>query len=171
MPKYLIIGRAGSGKSTVSRELRRRGLDARDADEVSGLARWEDAITKRPATVADVTFVDYAKVRWNWVSAAVDALLAEPGTIFLCGGADNDLAEGGKFDRVFMLCVSPDIQVQRLSTRTDNPYGTHPEMIPHIIEEQRDLAARAQAAGAVMLDADQPVAKVAIDLLQELDKD
>jgi dephospho-CoA kinase len=39
MRAYLITGNPGSGKSTLAAELTRRGLIARDADD---LASWED---------------------------------------------------------------------------------------------------------------------------------
>jgi dephospho-CoA kinase len=41
--KCLVIGRAGSGKSSVANEIKGRGYNAFDADKVPGLARWEDA--------------------------------------------------------------------------------------------------------------------------------
>ena len=47
----LITGRSGSGKSTVYRELRRRGLPAFDTDRVAGLARWVDAVSLKTVEV------------------------------------------------------------------------------------------------------------------------
>jgi adenylate kinase family enzyme len=166
--KKLIIGRAGSGKSSVARELLTRGYDAYDADKVPGLARWEDAKTGQPTRPNDVAYIDSSKFHWNWQTKKIDSLLASKPNLFLCGGADNDLSFASSFDQTFILNPSPRVQSQRLQSMQrsqENTYGTHPDMIPIVLAEQAELAAAAAEMGATVINADQPIDKVVDDIL------
>jgi dephospho-CoA kinase len=166
--KYLIIGRAGSGKSSVAKELNSRNLTAFDADNVPGLAGWENATTGEAATPPDSTFVDSAKFHWNWQKSVVRKLLAEHSDLFLCGGADNDLEFVPAFDRTFVLDVSPEVQTKRLQSQqraAENSYATHPEMIPIVLAEQKELVTTAASLDAITVNANQPIEKVVDEIL------
>jgi broad-specificity NMP kinase len=169
--KYLVIGRAGSGKSSVASELKDRGHNALDADKVSGLAQWEDAITGQPTTPEDITNVDSSKIHWNWQAEKIAGLLASEGDLILCGGADNDLSFVPSFDQTFVLDVSPKIQTERLKSltrSTENPYGTHPDMIPIVLAEQAELVSATTKLGAIAINADQPIEKVVDEFLSHI---
>ena len=169
MARFLVIGRAGSGKTAVARELQRRGLVAFDADEVAQLSAWIDLATGKPTAVDPTSVVDYSKVDWLWDETVLAKVLADHnnGDVFLCGGAGNDLALGQKyFDVIFFLVVDPQTQRSRLLTRTDNTYGKNPRMIPKIITQQAELRTRAAAAGALEIDATQPITRV-VDAIVE----
>lgn len=168
MSHYLIMGRAGSGKSSIATEFAGRGYPALDTDEIEGLARWED-LTGRAATLTDYTNVDLAHFRWTWNPTRLAQVLAESPDLILCGSADNDLAQAKQFDQIFVLDVSPDIQANRLATRTNSDYGRSPEMIPRIVAEQQRLVTEALALGAIAVDADQPISDVVNQVLACID--
>jgi adenylate kinase family enzyme len=171
--KYLVIGRAGSGKSSVAGELKERGHNALDADKVQGLARWEDAITGHPTSPEDIAYVDSSRFHWNWQTEKMADLLASEESLFLCGGADNDLSFVPSFDQTFVLDVNPKSQTRRLESvqrNQDNPYATHPDMVPIVLAEQADLVNSAIKLGAVAIDANQPLRKVFDEILSHIDE-
>lgn len=153
MGKYLIGGRAGSGKTAVAEALSRRGFNAYDGDRVPGLAHWEDTATGQPATLADYTNVDISRYKWLWDKGRLSHLLATKDTVILCGSADNDLDFASYFDHIFVLHTLPEVQAERLRTRTTNDYGRSEAMIPKIVAEQQDFTRRALALGATAIDA------------------
>lgn len=165
MGKYLIGGRAGSGKSSVATELRPRGFNAYDGDHVSGLAHWEDVTTGTVATLTDYTHVDTSRYHWLWDKNRLNELLAQQQEVILCGSANNDLDFADCFDRIFALDVRPEVHANRLRTRTDNNYGRSETMIPKIVAEQQDFIQRALALGAVAIDAEQPLETVVDDII------
>ena len=170
MSHFLILGRAGSGKTAVAHELRRRGLAAFDADEVKNLSNWIELSSGKHVSVDPAAVIDYTKVDWLWDEDILVKLLTPQteGDLFLCGGAGNDLALGQKyFDKIFFLAVTPEIQHARLLARTNNNYGKNPRMIPKIIAQQAQLRSQAIATGALEIDANQPIAKV-VDAILEL---
>lgn len=172
--KYLIIGRAGSGKSSVAHELKNRGYNALDTDGVPGLARWEDAETGEPKRPTDIAYVDSSKFHWNWQKTIIENLLAENDELFLSGGADNDLTFMPSFDQTFVLNVNPDIQTRRLQSQQrnqENRYATHPDMIPVVLKEQKELVEAASKLGAVVINADRPLQKVVDKILNYTKKD
>jgi adenylate kinase family enzyme len=171
--KYLVIGRAGSGKSSVAREIKGRGYNAFDADKVPGLARWEDATTGEPSRPRDVRFVDSSKFHWNWQNGKVTELLTGENDIFLCGGADNDLSFVPSFNQTFVLDISPEIQTERLKSlqrSAENPYATHPDMISVVLAEQAELVKAATKLGAIAINANQALDKVVDEILSHIDE-
>jgi dephospho-CoA kinase len=167
--RYLITSRSGAGKSTVCRELQRRGLPAFDGDDVPGLAGWADAVSGRPVTLDyGQQIIDRDRFHWNWKPAVLHQLLDSHPQLFLCGSADNQLEFHGLFDRVFVLTLPPDIQRRRLIVRTSHDYGKHPAMQDRIITEQRIFAAATVAAGAQAINANRPVTRIVDDIVQVL---
>ena len=117
---YLITGRAGSGKSTVCLELRRRSQQAFDADDVPGLAHWIDRQTGQITEVDHSRYVDYQKVGWDWDAAVMNSFLSHRPSSFLCGSASNQLLFHDRFRQVFMLGLGPDEHRKRLETRENH---------------------------------------------------
>lgn len=101
----LLTGTSGVGKSTVVRELRRRGHRAYDADD-DGFSepRGDDG-------------------RWGWRADAVAELLArEPdGLLFFAGASEEQAAL--PFDYRVLLTAPRPVIAERLRTRTTNTYG------------------------------------------------
>ena len=162
--RILITGRAGSGKSTVMRELRSRGYNAFDTDEVPDLSRWIDKQTGQPTTVGDIQFVDVSRYYTAWDRTVLEKFLAKHNDVFMCGSSGNDLSFEDLFDRHFVLQVEPQTQIHRLLTRTDNDYGKDPRMHAHITAAQKDHVESAQKLGAITIDAE-PDAQTVVDTI------
>lgn len=165
MGKYLITGRAGSGKSAVTRELKRRGFLAFDSDDVVGLSGWHDRKTEKLIQVSDNSYVNLDKLHWTWNEVRVQDLVKDNESFFLCGGAENDLSFAPLFDGCLVLDVTPDNQISRVKNRTDNNYGQDPRMFSRLIENQRLHLLSALANGATSINADLPIQVVVSQII------
>src|SRR3954454_4623727 len=100
----LLTGMSGAGKSTLVRELRRLGHVAYDADD--------DGFSERRA-----------QSRWGWRADLVADLLARnaSGLLFFAGCSEEQTWL--PFDVRVLLTAPEAVRVERLLTRSGNPYG------------------------------------------------
>ena len=100
MARVLLTGMSGAGKSTLLAAIARRGYTTIDTDydgwELSG-ALWDEP--------------------------RMSALLAEHTTIAVSGTAQNQGRFYDRFKHVIYLRVPLEILLDRVRTRTNNPYG------------------------------------------------
>ena len=125
---YLIEGVSGTGKTSVCKELRRRGFHAINGD--TDLAYQGDPETGEPT--------DEVPSHWHhiWDVEKVRVLVAdhsEPVTFF-CGGSRNFSKFQDLFDGIFVLDIDLDTLSQRLDQRPDDEFGGQPS--------ERDLILR-----------------------------
>jgi hypothetical protein len=159
---YLIEGVSGTGKSSVLRELRRRGYQAIDGD--NELAYQGDPMTGEATDAEDPRHShhiwDVARVR----SIARDR--AEERTFF-CGGSRNHSQFLDVFDQVFILDVDAETLNHRLDNRQDNPTGKTPGERAHIL--------RLHATGedlpqdGITVDATKPLHRVVDEIVARTD--
>jgi hypothetical protein len=123
---FLITGNPGSGKTTIARELTRRGLIAVDADDT---AHWETSSgvpVSQPQHTTDEWLLGH---RWVWSRARIEAAIrphvAAGRHIFLCGIAMNQRDMFDLFTTVFLLSIDHATQL-RGSTRRTTRSGTQP---------------------------------------------
>lgn len=115
----LVSGNPGSGKSTLTSELQRRGYRALDADLVPGLAAWLNA---DGAIVGDASMTPtrelLATCFWGWSAARLDEVLVElGGQGILLGIAVNQWEFIERFDRLVLLELDLVTQRERVSSR------------------------------------------------------
>jgi len=164
---YLIDGVSGAGKSTVARELERRGYHVIHGDRA--LAYYGDPRTGEPLgePPVDPEADELARWygRWIWPVAKVKSLLADhshPMTFF-CGGSRNSDRFVDLFDGVFLLEVDLDTLHRRLAGRTGDDFGG--------TSTERALVVRVHATGdglakhATPIDATRPVDRVVDEIL------
>src|ERR1700683_1375980 len=125
MSAVLITGCAGAGKSAIAIVLARRGLACIDDDEDSFLARFvapAGAVAEEPA---EPGFAWLSRHSWAWDPARLDELIraAAPATLYVCGGADNELEVAGRFTRVFLLEIDEPTMLARIAARRNNDWG------------------------------------------------
>ena len=132
---------SGVGKSTLVRELRRRGLRAYDADD--------DGFSE-----------PRADGRWGWwVERVADVLKqgeAAPDLVFFAGCSEEQATL--PFDYRVLLTAPAEILVQRLMARTTNAYGRSGEQRAQVLADQLGLP-----AGATQAEAD-PIGDVGCDI-------
>lgn len=154
---YLVEGVSGTGKTSVCRELNRRGYQAINGDRE--LAYQGDPGTGEATDTA-------AHQHHIWDVRRVRALVAnhrEPVTFF-CGGSRNFAKFIDLFDEVFVLDIDLDTLHRRLAQRPRDEWGSRPS--------ERDLIVRLHRTKediphtGVMVDATRPLADVVGEILR-----
>src|SRR6201999_2739247 len=95
-------------------------------DEDPFLARFVDlAGTVVAEEPAELDFAWLSRHNWEWDAGRLAALIraAAPATLYLCGGADNQLDLADRFTQVFLLEVDESTMLARLDERQDNEWG------------------------------------------------
>ena len=122
MSTVQIAGCSGAGKTTIAAVFARRGLTAIDADDDPLLARTVDAaanvVEEEPE---EPDFAWLSRHRWAWDPVRLDALTraAALATLYVCGGADNQLELADRFTQVFLLEIDEPTMLARLDARRD----------------------------------------------------
>ena len=100
---------SGTGKSSVVRELVARGYKAVDTDD-----GWSEP---------------QPDGRQLWREDAIDALLSteDADVLFVAGCEENQARFHARFDHIVLLSAPVDTLLERLATRTGNPYGKAPD--------------------------------------------
>jgi hypothetical protein len=156
---YLVEGVSGTGKTSVCRELNRRGYQAINGDRE--LAYQGDPATGEATDTA-------AHEHHIWDVGRVRALVAdhqEPVTFF-CGGSRNFSKFVDLFDGVFILDIDLETLHRRLDQRPKDEWGSKPS--------ERDLIVRLHRTNedipgsGVVIDATRPLADVVGDILRQV---
>lgn len=157
--RFLIDGLSGTGKSTVTLELRKRGYTAFDADEA--FAYNGDLETGEPLDDKELR-------RWLWNGNLLDAALEAAGdeVVFVCGGADDQTKYENRFNAIFTLIADDATITERLQSRTNNVYGKDPEELALQLAYNKGAIKYAKERGKVMIDATRPVTEVVDEILQ-----
>ncbi len=159
----MITGCSGAGKTTIAAVLARRGLAAIDADDDPLLARSVDAVgnvvEEEPAAP---DFAWLAQHSWAWNPARLDELIraAAPATLYVCGGAANELELADRFTQVFLLEIDEPAMLARIDARQDNDWGRIGDTREYLRRFLPGYQARLRASGAIPIDATQPLDQV-----------
>jgi thymidylate kinase len=154
MPKVLVTGMSGTGKSTALKLLGKRGHHVVDTDA----DRWSEWITL-PDGTRD----------WIWCEDAVDELLAHhfQGSLFVAGCKSNQGKFYRRFDHIALLSAPADVLLSRIAARTNNPYGKIPRERDLILHYLKVVEPVLRASATIELDATQPIHQV-VRQLEEL---
>lgn len=163
MAAYLITGEAGTGKSSVAAELRKRGYLAYDADET--LAYHAERATGKPILEK---LEHYTQTAWIWDAARLRALLASHKDVFLTGASDNQHEFYPLFTKIFILTLDATTLTQRLQNRRAGDYGMHPEELQEILRTFAGFTRRTIEDGALPIDATKPLETVVDEILASI---
>ena len=154
MPKVLITGMSGTGKSTVLDKLGSRGHRVVDTD-TDTWSRW-------------VTLPDGA-LDWVWREDAVAELLTghRDGSLFVAGCKSNQGRLYPLFDHIVLLSAPAEVLLARIAERTGNPYGKRPEERALIPEHLAEVEPLLRATATLEIDAAAPIDEV-VRQLEEL---
>jgi gluconate kinase len=155
---YLIEGVSGTGKSSVCKELQRRGHHAVNGDDE--LAYQGDPETGEPTD-------GFTHEHHIWQVDRVRALVADQdqAATFFCGGSRNFSKFLELFDGVFVLDVDRDTLDRRLDQRSETEWGgkqTERELIERLHRTKEDIP-----SDGIVIDATIPVARVVDEILRQ----
>lgn len=179
MPLIYITGSAGSGKSTVRKELVRLGYTAYDVDE-DKLKAWYDKKTNVLAehqkpweeSLEDRNWRQnyLLKVERHHIEEIAKAARGSSKPVFVTGVNPNDNEIWDLFDKVIHLSVSNETLEHRLEHRTSK-YGKHPDDRENILKWNKTIDSQNEANGAVIVNAEQPLDQIIKDILRIAEED
>lgn len=158
MRNYLVEGVSGTGKSSVCRELRRRGYHAIDGDR--DLAYQGDPETGKPTDGG-------SHEHHIWPVDRVRVLVANQAeaVTFFCGGSRNFSRFVDLFDGVFVLEVDLETLNRRLEKRPEDEWGgqqAERELIARLHRTKEDIP-----RNGVVIDASAPIARVVDEIVRQ----
>jgi len=149
MSAVQITGCSGAGKTIIAAVLARRGLAAIDADDDPLLARSVDAAGNVVEEPEEPDFAWLSQHSWAWNPARLDELIraAAPATLYVCGGADNELELADRFTQVFLLEIDEPTMLARIDARQDNDWGRIGDTREYLRRRLPELQDRLRAFG------------------------
>jgi AAA domain-containing protein len=159
---YLIEGVSGTGKTSVCKELQRRGYYAINGD--NELAYQGDPDVGKPTD-------SFGHGHHIWHVGKVRTLVAnhDEAVTFFCGGSRNFSCFVDLFDGVFVLEVDLDTLNRRLDERTEDEWGgrqTERELILRLHRTKEDIP-----KNGIVIDATAPLARVVDEILRQSEAD
>jgi AAA domain-containing protein len=146
--RVLLTGMSGTGKSTLVRELGRRGYAAHDADEGFSEPRGDG--------------------RWGWRTDLVAELLARaPGRLVFFAGCSEEQAQL-PFDLRVLLTAPDAVLVERLRTRTANSYGRAGHELSQVLADLAHVEPLLRRSADLVLTTTVPPGQVADVLLRRI---
>ena len=144
MARVLVTGMSGAGKTTVLDELRRRGHMTVDTDDDG----WE---------LPDGT----------WDEQRMQRLLVSNPDVIVSGTVENQGLFYVHFEHVVLLSAPLQVLVQRVSTRTNNPYGKTSEQQVEIARYVDNVEPLLRRGATLELDGQLPTSDLA-DVIEDL---
>jgi dephospho-CoA kinase len=167
MPNILITGVQGAGKTTITAALAERGYPILDSDDISGWVNKNGVPLTSPRPV-NPTAAWLHSHEWVWDQAKLHDYLnqstADP--VLLCGISWDQDQHYNLFDKVILLEADKPTIHHRLLTRSNgNPFGKMPHELQFILEKLGPFQQTAKAAGAISVDARQPLEMVTREII------
>lgn len=128
MKRVLLTGMSGVGKSSVIAALAARNFKAVDTD-YGGYSEVVSVPDDEPTWLAPGQ-------DWVWREDRIQALLDadDAEVLFLSGTSPNQGRFYPQFDHIILLSAPAEVIVERLATRTSNPYGKRPEEVAQVLD-------------------------------------
>ena len=115
MVHVLVTGMSGTGKTTLLHELGRRGHLTVDTD-----------------------YDGWVLPDGRWDEPRMTRLLASTPAVVVSGTTDNQGRFYDRFDHVVLLSAPLEVLIERVSTRTNNPYGNE-------VQQQAEIAGHVES--------------------------
>jgi shikimate kinase len=162
MKRVLLTGMSGTGKSTVINELSARGFRAVDTD-YNGLSEL--------VTVPEDELTGLGPGKdWVWREDRIQELLStdDADVLFVSGCSPNQGKFYPQFDHIVLLTAPAAVIVERLATRTTNPYGKHPDEVARVLTLQQTVEPLLRRGAGLEVDTSVPLDQVVAAVLQLL---
>ena len=156
----LLTGMSGTGKSTMIRLLAGRGYKAVDTDS----DEWSEWVTVPGAGSQEGATEERD---WVWREERIRRLLAteDAGVLFVGGCKSNQGKFRAQFDHIILLSAPTPVLVERLRTRTTNPYGKRPGELARILGYVQTVEPLLRKSATLEVDTSVPAERVLAQIL------
>ena len=144
MARVLVTGMSGTGKTTVLDELRRRGH-----------------------TTVDTDYDDWQLPDGTWHERRMQQLLESNPDVVVSGTVDNQGRFYDLFEHVVLLSVPLHVLIERVRSRTNNPYGKTSEQQAEIARYLDTVEPRLRRGATLELDGQRATPDLA-DVVEQL---
>lgn len=160
MKRVFLTGMSGTGKSTVIAELAARGYKAIDTD----YGGWSELVHV-PGNGGESGIG--GDQDWLWREDRIARLLSTEDTdvLFISGGATNQVKFYGQFDHIVLLTAPTAVIIDRLATRTNNPYGKAPDELARVLALKETVEPRLRRVANIEIDTSVPLEQVVKKIL------
>lgn len=145
MGRVLITGMSGVGKSTVIAEL-----------------------TARHVVAVDTDYGEWKTTEGLWDLDRMRALLRDHDDIVVSGTVENQGLLYDLFDHVVLLTAPPSVLIERVRTRTSNPYGSAAAEREEILEYTRSVEPLLRATATSVIETTQPIEATVAEIVHLL---
>ena len=156
MKKYYITGISGAGKSTIAKELAKKGFVTFDIDDVEGLCHWMNKATKENVGNRAGIGRDFVEEH-KWVvniEKMKELLNSYEEDLVVSGVCANQDEFLDLFDKVFLLHCSEETFIHRLNTREDDRFGKDPGQQEGVINWYKSFEEKMRAQGAIAVNSE-----------------
>ena len=151
---------SGVGKSAVIAALAARGYKAIDTD-YGGLSELVIVPTDEPTGLEPGQ-------DWVWREDRIQELLDgdDAEVLFLSGTSPNQGTFYPQFDHIILLSAPAEVIVERLATRTTNPYGKRPEEVARVLDGIQTVEPLLRQGAGHEIDTSVPLDRVVEQVLE-----
>lgn len=141
MGRVLITGMSGTGKSSLLAELGRRGHLTVDTD-----------------------YGGWVEPGGSWNVQRMSDLLASHAEVVVAGTVENQGLFYDRFEHVVLLSAPIEVLMERVTTRTNNPYGTSAEQREEIRRNVAEVEPLLRHGASLELDACRSIDDLAAEI-------
>ena len=169
MKKIYITGISGTGKTTIGKELQKRGYCVFDIDLYElGLCSWLDINTgekARPKGEGKEWLDSHA---WVCDGEKLKNLINEQkqDVVFAVGITSNQGNYLGLFDKVLLLQCNEQTFLNRIDSRIDNNYGKEQSEREHLLGFYKSFEENLLNKGAISVNVDKPISEIVDDIIK-----
>jgi len=171
MKKIYITGMAGSGKSTLANELKKRGINAIDLDEVEGLCTWRDNLTGEEKDYYPGIGREWLeKHDWQCNPERIEEIIDSNNyseQLVLVGVIGNQNEFLHLFDQIFLLQIDDTILLDRLKNRKTNEFAQDRSEQEYLIDIKESFEKQMLDSGAIPISANQSSKQIVNQLLKK----
>ncbi len=168
---YFITGISGSGKTTVARELIKRGYIALDSKVTKGIFHFADTDGKPASDFRPQDKEWSSTFKWVLNLPMLQEILEQYGdseVVFLCGRG-NIRQHWNLADKVFLLKVDSKTMINRLNRADrDNEFAKDKATQAMLLDKLEFVQRSLTNAGAITIDATQPITEVVDAILDDI---
>jgi shikimate kinase len=153
---------SGTGKSTFIRALAVLGYKAIDLD-TDEWSEWVPVSGEADlfGSTADLDSV-WRNQDWVWREDRIQRLLSteDADVLFVGGTASNQGKFYAQFHHIVLLSAPASVLIERLSTRTTNTYGKHPDELARVLQHLQTVEPLLRRTASLEVDTSAPVNQV-----------